>query len=43
MVLLPVLDSLGKNIEVTNINTVFWRDMEKAGQGEFEKLLYPET
>ena len=35
--------SLGKNIEVTNINTVFWRDMEKAGQGEFEKLLYPET
>jgi len=35
--------SLGKNIEVTNISTVFWRDMEKAGQGEFEKLLYPET
>ena len=35
--------SLGKNIEVTNISTVFWRDMGKAGQGEFEKLLYPET
>lgn len=35
--------SMGKNIEVTNISTVFWRDMEKAGQGEFEKLLYPET
>ena len=35
--------SMGKNIEVTNISTVFWRDMDKAGQGEFEKLLYPES
>lgn len=30
------------NIEITRIKTAFWRDIEKVGNAETEKLIYPE-